>query len=358
MSAVAAIRWSLTAGAVALAAGLVVHYPTPIDQALPFLAAIVTLLAALSYPAVMASVPLLLAIEMAVPDETLRLALFGLVMAASFFVAVVAFGDRSDGRRPRFPALAVALSALVLLRWIPIADTGLAAEILLLVLAAGIVVTLGSTPFAVAVAVGVALFTHLPPGRSLWFPIAVLFAAGIGRIAGVSRIRIAWPSAFVVSALVLFFAWSGVVAKAPRYLLMTAGSPRPRVEIGRALTAGQGLVLEVPRNARSLVLTATNASMLSDGVVLGRVDTGSTSIPVTIGSVADWGYMRREHFAGARNPLPDDPAGTVQGWGYAAWVHGAGRIALPDGTSALRITADRRLAPGVTLLVERFELKK
>ena len=349
----------MSATAVALAAALVAHHPTPIDAALPLLVAIMTLLAALSYPIVMCAVPLLLAIEIAVPEERARLVLFGLVVAAAFFAAMVALRERSGGRSPRLPAIAIAVSAVVLLRWIPVPEAGLAAEILLLLLAAGIVATLGSTPFSIAVAVGVSLFTHLPPGRSLWFPILVLFAAAIARFVGVSRLRLAWPSAFVVASLMLFFAWSGVVARAAPYLLLKAESVARHVEIGRALTAGESIVLTVPPSTRSLVLSAANASMLEEGEVLGRVDAvGNASIPVTIGSVADWGFMRRDHFAGARNPLPNDPAGTIRGWGYSAWVHGAGRVGLPAGVNTIRVTAERALHPGVVLHVERFELAK
>ena len=76
-----------------------------------------------------------------------------------------------------------------------------------------------------------------------------------------------------------------------------------------------------------------------------------------IGDIADWGYMRRDAWNHAHNPLPRQPVGRVRDYGYAAWVDGAGRIPLPKGARTIRVTADASLPPGASLQVEGFELE-
>jgi hypothetical protein len=88
-------------------------------------------------------------------------------------------------------------------------------------------------------------------------------------------------------------------------------------------------------------------------VALGRIEPGGRI--VRIGDAADWGYMRREQFYGARNPLPRDAAGKIRGYGYAAWVDGAGRIPLPPNARTIRVTADASLPADAALQVESFE---
>ncbi|MBK5259165.1 MAG: hypothetical protein JJE51_06200, partial [Thermoanaerobaculia bacterium] len=65
------------------------QHATPVDDALPFLAVVLTVLAALKRPVVQLGVPLLMVGEIAVPDERLRLLWFGIVMAGAFVAAVV-----------------------------------------------------------------------------------------------------------------------------------------------------------------------------------------------------------------------------------------------------------------------------
>jgi hypothetical protein len=88
--------------------------------------------------------------------------------------------------------------------------------------------------------------------------------------------------------------------------------------------------------------------------MLGRIDPGG--VPLRVGDAADWGYLRRDFYYGSRNPLPHDPAGRVRGYGYSAWLDGAGRVPLPAGARSLRVTADAALPEGAALQVEAFEM--
>ena len=49
------------------------------------------------------------------------------------------------------------------------------------------------------------------------------------------------------------------------------------------------------------------------------------------------------------------PAGTIRDYGYAAWIDGAGRVALPRGARTIRVTADAALPADASLQVEGFE---
>ena len=92
------LRWLLTAAIAAYACHLAVHHATPIDRALPFLAVIVTVVAAVSYPSLMTGVVLLVIAEIAIVDEGMRLLAFGAILAAvwSAAAAAAAFGCSSS----------------------------------------------------------------------------------------------------------------------------------------------------------------------------------------------------------------------------------------------------------------------
>ena len=79
------------------------------------------------------------------------------------------------------------------------------------------------------------------------------------------------------------------------------------------------------------------------------------SRPIRIGDASDWGYLRHEHFYGTRNPLPHHAAGKLRDYGYAAWVDGAGRIALPPNARTVRVVVDAALPKDAALQVEGFE---
>jgi hypothetical protein len=349
------IGWVVSAIAAAAAAQGVAHHPTPVDAALPLLAVVITLLAAVSCSPVMIGVPLLLAAEIAVADETTRLLSFGLILGAAFFAAMSVERRREEGvpAHESRAGVVVALAAIVVLRWIPFERVDASREITLLLLCAAIVLALRATPLAVALAVSVALFTPLDRGTSLWFPIGVLLVALVLRVVGLARIRLVVPSATLVGGLMLFFAWSGVLARGWPWLL-TRAEARTRVEIGRSLAAAERAVLEVPEGAESLILSGAHVATFPEGRAIGRLDPGARAL--AIGDLSDWGYMRRAYFSDAANPLPASPAGTVHGHGYEAWIDGAGRVPLPKGARSIVVTADPRLPKPAVLQIEAFEL--
>jgi len=150
----------------------------------------------------------------------------------------------------------------------------------------------------------------------------------------------------------LFFAWSGVVARAFPYFLRRAEPERPRHVVNHALAANVSTTLEVPEHATSLIVSGANVARMPRGTPLGKIEPGGRI--VRIGDTSDWGYLRREHFYGARNPMPRDPAGKLRGHGYAAWVDGAGRVPLST-ARVIRVTGDASLPPGASIQVEGFE---
>jgi hypothetical protein len=225
------LRWILTAALSALACHFAVQGTTPIDRALPLLAVAVTVLAWASYPELMLGVPLLLTAEIALADETTRLLAIGAVMA-------VAVGSAAG--RPYHRPLA-GMTAILLLRWIPFADVHLGRELFLLAVAVAIFFVLGRTPFAIAVGVVTALVTPAVPLRTLALPLLVLFVAIAARTFGMPRLKLTWPSTVVVAFAVLFFAWSGVVARAFPYFLKRAKPVPIRQSIEALPARGSGL---------------------------------------------------------------------------------------------------------------------
>ncbi|HKR65629.1 MAG TPA: hypothetical protein VJZ00_18000 [Thermoanaerobaculia bacterium] len=331
-------RWVLTAILSAFACHFVVVHATPIDRALPLLAVMATLLAWASYAELMIAVPLLMIAEVAFSDEPMRLLALGAVMACVVAIAIV--------RRP----LVALLAAIVLLRWIPVDHIG--RELVLLALAIAIFLVLERTPFAAMVAAIAALITPAVPLRTLALPILVLIVAMAARGFGMPRVRVAWASSIVVAFAVLFFPWSGIVARAfPYFLKQPKASPK-RLSID-ALPPSHAVTLDVPDGAKSLIVSGANVAHLRRGARLGTLQPGNVAL--TIGDAADWGYMRRDQFYGSRNPLPRDPAGVIRGYGYTAWLDGAGRVALPAGARRIRVVADASLPQDASLQVEGFE---
>lgn len=344
-------RWLIAAAASAWGCSLVVVHATPIDRALPFLAVVALALAALSRrPSIAVAVPLLVVAQIAIPDETMRLLAMGLVLAAAFAVLFWTAVAEPPLSKP-WKATAHAILAILVLRWIPFDQVLLARELLLLVLAALIVVAMRNTPFGVAVAVITALITPAVPLRTLALPLLVLIVAAIAR----PKWTLAIPSAAAIALPIVFFAWSGVVARAIPYILKDARPAERRHLVNAALAPNRSVVLDVPHDATALIVSGANVPRFRRGFLLGRIEPGG--IPVRIGDAADWGALRRETFYAARNPLPRDPAGKIRGYGYTAWVDGAGRIALPMNARTIRVTADANLPAEAALQVEAFELR-
>ena len=380
------LRWIAAAALSAYACRLAVHHTTPIDAALPFLALVVTLCAWLSYRELMIGVPLLIVAEIAIPDETMRILAFGMIVAASSAIPLASKTDKlpvargplpepsgldddasrelgtgdalratGNGQRATSsdPAVPLTIAILLTLRWIPVSDVRFGRELFLLVCAVAMVIVLGRTPFAVAVAVVTTLATPAFPLRTLALPLLVLLAAATARLFGMPAVRLTWPSTALVTALMLFFGWSGVVARSFPYFLSAGAPAEYRRRIAEALPRGASAAYDVPEGARSLIVSGANVAGLRRGTVLGRLDPGGVALRV--GDAADWGYQRRDHFYAARNPLPRDPAGKIRDYGYSAWLDGAGRVPLPSGARRIRVTADAQLPAAATLQVEGFE---
>jgi len=351
------VQWILAAIAGAYACHLAVHHATPIDRALPFIAVVIAFVAwAFDDVTVLLAVPMLMAAEIAVGDENVRLVLFGVIVATGLlgcWVARLLKAARSATEQPSNSATALTIAAILLLRWIPLPEH-LPRELAILAIAAAITLVLGRTPFAVAVAVVSALVTPAIPLRTLALPLLVLMVATLARLFGMPRLRLALPSAVVLGFVLLFFAWSGIVARAFPYFLKPPHPPGEKYTVNAALGPSQSATLRVPDDARALIVSGANVPHFRRGALLGRIDPGN--IAVRVGDAADWGYMRRDQFYGSHNPLPRDPAGKVRGYGYVAWIDGAGRVLLPRGAKMIRVTADAHLPPGASLQVEGFEI--
>jgi len=342
------LRWLSTAGIAAYAAHLATVHATPIDAALPLLAVVVTVVSAVAYRWVMLGVPLLVLAELCFPEEGTRLLLLGAIVAGVFAVVMLRRSEEQTSLR----AVTLTVAAIVVLRWIPLAEVQLGREVFLMMIAVAIVFVLGRTPLAIAIAVLAALLTPAIPLRTLLLPLAVLFVFMLARMFGMPRLRWAWPSAVAVSMALLFFAWSGIVARAFPVMLQPSRAELPRVQVNQALAAGRSIALDVPARATALILSGANVARMPRGTTLGVIEPGARV--VRIGDVADWGSTRRDQFFGSRNPLPKDRAGRIRGYGYAAWIDGAGRLPLPR-ASVIRITADAALPPGASMQVEGFE---
>ncbi|HYR28948.1 MAG TPA: hypothetical protein VEU30_10815 [Thermoanaerobaculia bacterium] len=358
------LAWVLTAALAAWACELAAHHATPVDQALWLIAICVVALAwTAEMPAMLVAVPMLVGVEIAMADEGLRLLLFGAIVAVAFGTpasrrlvrrrpAGVPGTAARDAAAPAGGDAGVPIAAIILLRWIPVEDVLWFREVLLLVVCIAIVQVLGRTPFAAAIGVLTALVTPAVPLRTLALPLLVLGIAVLARRFGMPTLRLTAPSVAIVAFVMLFFPWSGITARAFPYFLKRAQPQRAAQWIGEALTPNQTLTLTVPEHATHLIVSGANVPRLKSGALLGTLDGRA----IRIGDASDWGYMRRDHFFGARNPLPRDPAGRIRDYGYAAWVDGAGRVALPRGARTIRVTADPSLPKDASLQVEAFEL--
>lgn len=353
------LRWIAAAALSAYAGSLAVHHATPIDAALPLLIVAVTFFAWLSYPAVMLGVPMMLVAEIAVADEHRRLLLFGVIVAAAAGVAVARregspqSSEETGSAEASSRNLLLAVVCILILRWIPIEEVLFGREIFLLLISMATVAVLGRTPFAVTVAVVTALVTPALPMRTHVVPVIVFALAALARFFGMPRVRLTWPCAIVLGYVMLFFPWSGIVARAFPYFLREATPERQRTVVAQALAPNRSEIYTVPDGATHLVVSGANVAHMRRGAILGRIEPGHRA--VRIGDGADWGYLRRGAWYRAHNPLPRDSAGKIRDYGYSAWVDGAGRIPLPPGAQTIRVTADAKLPADASLQVEGFE---
>jgi hypothetical protein len=339
----------------AAGAALVARHSTPVDAALPFIVVVITAVASVTHPSLQLAVPLLIGGEMAIAGEQQRLLWFGVVVACAFASAAFAQQRAAAAGRatPRTPApFLIATAAILLLRWIPISEVSPGRETALILSANAIVFVLGGTPLSIAAGVAAALFTPAYPLRTLGIAAGVLAVAALARLAGAAKLKMAAVPATALAVMLLFFAWSGAFARALP-LMLRGGPPlleRERVQI--ALAAGQWAEVDVPPNGRALILSGANVPRLKRGTPMGSIEPGS--VTVAIGDVADWGFLRREHYFNARNPLPRRPGGLLRGYGQTAWIDASGRLPVRPGR--VRVTADRNLPPGAMLQIDAIEI--
>ncbi|HUP45692.1 MAG TPA: hypothetical protein VM779_09290 [Thermoanaerobaculia bacterium] len=344
------VRWGVAAAVSAYAAAVVTRHGTPIDDALPAIAVLMTVLAALTHPSIQLSVPLLLIGEIVLFDERLRLLWFGLVIGVAFAAVILWSGPI----RSRTAAVVITVAAVLLLRWIPLSEVLIGRELIVLAFSVAIVLVLGATPVAIAVAVATALFTTAVPLRTLMVPAGVLALAAVARAAGTWRLRLPVAAATVVTTMMLFFAWSGALARAAPIMLRGGPPSLERIPVRIALAAGESVEIDIPREGKGLIVSGANVPRLRRGTPLGTIQ--PAGIVVRIGDVADWGVLRREHYYNSRNPLPRRPGGLVRGYGQTAWIDASGRIDVPPGRVTVR--AEPTLPRGASLQIDAIELTR
>jgi len=211
------------------------------------------------------------------------------------------------------------------------------------------------TAAGVAIAVAVALFTPLIPLRTIGLPLAVLAAVVILRAFDLPMIRFDVAASLLLALMLTFFAWSGVFARATSFAIRGLPSATRREPVRMALAPGQSIDLDVPADATAVIVSGANISKLRPGTLAGSIN----NMPIRIGDVADWGFLRREYFYGSRNRVPDDPAGELRDYGQNAWIDGAARFPIrgpkPE-ARGLRIKADSHLPAAARLQIDAFEL--
>ena len=353
------------------------HGATPIDRSLPWIAIIIAIVAASAQEMnVFCAVPLLVAAEVTIPDERLRLLVFGVVVTAAFVFAAA--------REINLPLVA---AGVLLLRWIPLQQISLWRELAILGGTLLLFVAMRSrSAVALTIALAVALVTPAVPTRMVLYPsvvaaltfvpnplvAAVLIVCGAfarystaplwllaaaATLVPYARTKIVAVPVIVVGIVILIlFPWSGVVARAiplPMSLApRTAETPRP---VGVALAANQSYTIDLPANAKSVVIaiSGANVSSIQPGTLVGRVN----DRPIRIGDIADFGFMRPEHFHASRNRLPRHPVIDIRDFGQRAWLYGAGRITIPHPGGALRVVAAPSLPAAARLEIESVETR-
>jgi hypothetical protein len=321
----------------------IVPYATPVDRALPVIALLIVAIAWLCgrrYAAViLCALPLLFACAICFPDEHTRLLGYGIVVAAAYCGSFFAIEEWTFAN-----CAGLLLIGVALVRWIVRERVEITREVFIAAGALLIVAVMKKSPLAVAVALGAAFLTPGIPTRTLLIPFAV------AAVAWLVQVRLVIVPAFVAAVMLILFPWSGVAARGPRYFFRAAPAER-LTPLRFALKPGESIDIDVPDGAKWLALSAANGFRLKRDTAVGTLD-GRT---LTMSDLADWGYMRREQWWRAHNVLPQIPAGIIRGYGYDAWVDGAGRVALPPHATRIRVVADRRLPAEARLQVEAFE---
>ena len=372
----AVAEWVAYAIVAAIAGHFVTLFPTSIDRALPFVIVLMCVCGYVAerFPAVFQiAVVLLFVPAIFLADEHTRLLAYGVIAAGTFAFAVAVAPNTLRGW------LTFTVVGVLLLRWIPFSQVIIWREAIVLV--GAIAVTLAAqarlpAPHLLAVALATPIF----PARMLLFPffVAALLLIPVPRIATAgafavaayfARYSIAVLCVVVIIALIsrpgllhaiaiaLFalWPWSGIVARGFPAILFAEPASANSVPVWMAAGRGQSLSIDVPPDTHAVTITASasNATALKPGRVVGWVN----GKPIRIGDIADFGFMRREHFFASRNRPPRTPLADVHEYGASAWLHTAGRIRLSHPMSFLRFTAAADLPPGTKLQIEAVEFE-
>jgi hypothetical protein len=360
------VRWDAVA-ALALCAGIVAAWTfarvavraTPVDAALPSIVAALSLVAWLVrdsgwFVAIECALPLLIGCSMTIEDDRLRLIGFGAIAACTFCGALLAAGEMTPWRAAGFVVAGVAL-----LRWIARDRFEIGRETLIVGGCILVALALDQRTWGIAAAMVVALAAPAIPAKTAAIPLFVALALWAGswilrgradRLLQAFAVADAIPL-LAIAATLLLFPWSGVAARTLPYFWRVA--PRgERVTLNYALAPGQSVDIDLPQGSRALIVSAANALQMSPGTLVGRID---GRIAIRFGDIADWGYARRDQYWRSANMLPRVPAGTIHGYGYDAWIDGAGRIALQPRLESIRVTAETSLPSSARLQVEAIE---
>jgi hypothetical protein len=389
---------------------------TPIDAYLPLVIALVLACAWVARgtgwaAAIQCAVPLLIAAMMTIADERTRLMAYGIIVAAAFAVAVIATAFETErwrlagwpgGVSP--PMVVLAVVGVILLRGIPLRDVHLVKELIVVIGSIALLFSVrrrdaaepaGETPALLGVLV-LAAVTPIPPGKMALLPVTVaalvfvtrrlpqvaiaaffLICAFFARYS-LATIYIAVAIVFLTPLLnrvkaltyataVAIFAlwpWSGIIARAlpvVRNYEPAAGDVRL---VGVALTPSEARTIDVPPHVRHAIVTMSGGQVarLKRGRVVGTIEATDTrgyktTRPISIGDIADFGFMRREQFFASRNPLSRFSPGEIRDYGANAWVWGGGRtaIASPADIASLRVVAAPNLPHDAHLQIDSVE---
>lgn len=356
--------------ALALCAGIVAVWnfarialhATPIDRALPLIVAAMSLVAWLVrdsrwFVAIECALPLLIGWSITIEDDRLRLIGFGVIAGCTFCGALLAAGEMT-----RWRAAGFVIAGVALLRWLARDRVETGREALIVAGCILMALALGQRTWGIAAALLAALATPAIPAKTAAIPLlaALVFWSGSQLFRKhTDRVWRAFASAdaipiLAIAATLLLFPWSGVAARALPYFWRVA-PPGDRVTLNYALAPGQSVDINLPQDSRALTVSAANALRMRPGTLVGRIDGGTA---IRIGDIADWGYARREQSWKSANTLPRIPAGKIHGYGYDAWIDGAGRIALRRGLKKIRVTAAPSLPSNARLQVEAIETER
>jgi MFS family permease len=392
---------------------------TPIDRDLPLIALLVVALVWVAREsrfaaAVECALPAMLLASLFLPDDRTRLMAIGIVVGGAFVIAgAAAFVIPSVSEGPVWagwraahphrslggPVIPLVLIGIILLRCLPTSSLEWTRELVVL---GGALALLAAqrerSPLAVGAVLAVAAVTPIHPGRAMLFPYVVAllvflfrFApgaplAGLALLIAAHFARDEVAPLFVTAALALLlplvahirplalasavalfalWPWSGVVARSLPLAARFDPPAGPLVAVNTSLTADQSVTIAIPPRVRRVVVTASgeNIPRLRRGKLLATIETLARdgrvcSREVRTGDVADFGFLRRDHFFLARNPFPARTPFEVYDFGATSFVKGNGRVAVACGggdLASLRVTA-APLPAAARLQIESIEL--